>query len=140
MYWVSPRQCTLTNPVSQGTLYPQLTVETQYIDGVSPQYIDGVSPQYNEGVRPRQNGVCSLCLPRLYVDPCEMLNNFCFHVYAQKSLFIDENCYAFLYHHHQQQQHPVLQACEFRLRVHRAGSQLKIKIGYDQPYFRLNFQ
>ena len=59
-------QCTLTNRVSQGTLYPQLTVETQYIDGVSPQYIDGVSPQYNEGVRPRQNGVCSLCLPRLF--------------------------------------------------------------------------
>ena len=24
-----------------------------------------------------------------------MLNNFCFHVYAQKSLFIAENCYAF---------------------------------------------
>ena len=65
MFGVRPRQCTLTNRVSQGTLYPQLTVETQYIDGVSPQYIDGVSPQYNEGVRPRQNGVCSLCLPRL---------------------------------------------------------------------------
>ena len=26
-----------------------------------------------------------------YVDPCDMLNNFCFHVYAQKSLFIGEN-------------------------------------------------
>ena len=25
-----------------------------------------------------------------------MLNNFCFHVYAQKSLFIVENCNAFL--------------------------------------------
>ena len=24
-----------------------------------------------------------------------MLNNFCFHVYAQKSLFIAENCNAF---------------------------------------------
>ena len=24
-------------------------------------------------------------------DPWDMLNNFCFHVYAQKSLFIDEN-------------------------------------------------
>ena len=25
------------------------------------------------------------------VDPRDMLNNFCFHVYAQKSLFIAEN-------------------------------------------------
>ena len=28
------------------------------------------------------------------VDPRDMLNNFCFHVYAQKSLFIAENCNA----------------------------------------------
>ena len=27
-----------------------------------------------------------------YVDRWDMLNNFCFHVYAQKSLFIAENC------------------------------------------------
>ena len=26
-----------------------------------------------------------------------MLNNFCFHVYAQKSLFIAENCNAFIW-------------------------------------------
>ena len=26
-----------------------------------------------------------------YVDRWDMLNNFCFHVYAQKSLFIGEN-------------------------------------------------
>ena len=26
------------------------------------------------------------------VDPRDMLNNICFHVYAQKSLFIAENC------------------------------------------------
>ena len=25
------------------------------------------------------------------IDPWDMLNNFCFHVYAQKSLFIGEN-------------------------------------------------
>ena len=25
------------------------------------------------------------------VDPWDMLKNFCFHVYAQKSLFIGEN-------------------------------------------------
>ena len=31
----------------------------------------------------------------LNVDPREMLNNFCFHVYAQKSLFIAENVNAF---------------------------------------------
>ena len=48
-------------------------------------------------------------------DPWDMLNNFCFHVYAQKSLFIVENCNVFFgtsvsYH-------------EFR--VHRACSQLK---------------
>ena len=28
-------------------------------------------------------------------DPWDMPNNFCFHVYAQKSLFIAENCNAF---------------------------------------------
>ena len=28
-------------------------------------------------------------------DPWDMLNNFCFHVYAQKSLFIAENCNVF---------------------------------------------
>ena len=26
------------------------------------------------------------------VDPRDMLNNFCFHLYAQKSLFIAEKC------------------------------------------------
>ena len=25
------------------------------------------------------------------IDPWDMLNNFCFHLYAQKSLFIGEN-------------------------------------------------
>ena len=29
------------------------------------------------------------------VDPRDMLNNFCFHVYAQKSSFIGENGNAF---------------------------------------------
>ena len=29
------------------------------------------------------------------VDPRDMLNKFCFHVYAQKSLFIAENCNGF---------------------------------------------
>ena len=45
-----------------------------------------------------------------------MPNNFCFHVYAQKSLFIAENCNVFFYHH-------ITLSCEFR--VHIAGSQLK---------------
>ena len=29
------------------------------------------------------------------VDPRDMLNNFCFHLYTQKSLFIAENCNGF---------------------------------------------
>ena len=29
------------------------------------------------------------------VHPWDMLNKFCFHLYAQKSLFIGENCNAF---------------------------------------------
>ena len=39
-----------------------------------------------------------------YVDPWDMLNNFCFHVYAQKSLFIGENDNVFCGHQH----HPLL--------------------------------
>ena len=31
------------------------------------------------------------------VDPRDMLNNFCFHVYGQKSLFIGENCNDFFW-------------------------------------------
>ena len=31
------------------------------------------------------------------VDPRDMLNNFCFHLYAQKSLFIAENCNGFFF-------------------------------------------
>ena len=31
-----------------------------------------------------------------YVDPWDMLNNFCFHVYAQMSLFMGENGNDFL--------------------------------------------
>ena len=30
-----------------------------------------------------------------YVDRWDMLNNFCFHVYAQMSLFMDENVNGF---------------------------------------------
>ena len=30
-----------------------------------------------------------------YVDPRDMLNIFCFHVYAQMLLFMDEKCNAF---------------------------------------------
>ena len=29
-------------------------------------------------------------------DPRDMLNKFCFHLYAQNSLFIGENCNGFL--------------------------------------------
>ena len=45
-----------------------------------------------------------------------MLNNFCFHVYAQKSLFIAENCNGFF-------DISITLSCYFK--VHRAGSQLK---------------
>ena len=31
------------------------------------------------------------------VYPRDMLNNFCFHLYAQKSLFIAENCNGFFW-------------------------------------------
>ena len=47
-----------------------------------------------------------------------MLNNFCFHVYAQKSLFMAENCNVFFL--------TATTSCEFG--VSRAGSQLKIGI------------
>ena len=30
-------------------------------------------------------------------DPRDMLNNFCFHLYAQNSLFIGENCNGFFW-------------------------------------------
>ena len=40
------------------------------------------------------------------VDPQDMLHNFCFHVYAQKSLFIGENGNAFFLPPPPQQQHP----------------------------------
>ena len=39
------------------------------------------------------------------VDPRDMLNNFCFHVYAQKSLIIGENDNDFFL---PQQHHPIL--------------------------------
>ena len=39
------------------------------------------------------------------VDPRDMLNNFCFHLNAENSLFITENCNAFFLH---QQHHPIL--------------------------------
>ena len=48
--------------------------------------------------------------------PQDMLNKFCFHVHAQKSLFIGENANAFL-----------TSSTSREFRCHRAGSQL-IKI------------
>ena len=44
------------------------------------------------------------------VDPRDMLNKFCFHLYAQKSLFRVENCNGFdiIIIDQQQQQHPIL--------------------------------
>ena len=53
-----------------------------------------------------------------YVDHWDMLINFCFHVYAQKSLFIAENCNAFLT--------SSSSSSPLNISVHRAGSQLKM--------------
>ena len=49
-----------------------------------------------------------------YVDPWDMLNNFCFHVYAQMSLFTGENVNEFY-----------LLTLAWDWTNHRAGSQLK---------------
>ena len=58
-----------------------------------------------------------------------MLNNFCFHVYAQKSLIICENVNEFLW----------TSSCEFR--VHRAGSQLKMfKIFFANWTFECTYE
>ena len=56
-----------------------------------------------------------------------MLNNFCFHLYAQKSLFIAENCNAFF-------DILITLPCEFG--VHWAGSQLKMTIRLSNGYFK----
>ena len=60
-------------------------------------------------------------------DPWDMLNNFCFHVYAQKSLFIGENVNAFF------DSLILLHSRSCDIRVDRAGSQLKIKNQRHQP-------
>ena len=49
----------------------------------------------------------------------DMLNNFCFHVYAQKSLFIVENGNEYFW--------TAAGPPSPELRVHRAGSQLKMQ-------------
>ena len=49
-----------------------------------------------------------LKIKRVQVDPRDMLNNFCFHVYAQKSLFIGENGNGFFLPPH----HPILLVCQ----------------------------
>jgi len=48
----------------------------------------------------------------------DMLNNFCFHVYAQKSLFIAENCNTFFF--------DIISVSTLCQANHRAGSQLKM--------------
>ena len=53
------------------------------------------------------------------VDPRDMLNNFCFHVYTQKSLFIGENGNVFFDISSTTTRAP-------DIRDHRAGSQLKM--------------
>ena len=52
-------------------------------------------------------------------EPRDMLNNFCFHVYAQKSLFIGENVNVFF--------DILLITSSCDIKVHRAGSLLKMR-------------
>ena len=70
-----------------------------------------------------------------YIDPWDMLNNFCFHVYAQMSLFVavGENVNAFFW-----TAPPPASSREFA--NHRAGSQLKIKLGESEREGQLNFK
>ena len=53
--------------------------------------------------------------------PWDMLNNFCFHVYAQKSLFKVENVNVFFGPHPPDHHHTL----STDIRVHRADSQKK---------------
>ena len=59
-------------------------------------------------------------------DPRDMLNNFCLHVCAQNSLFIAENCNVFFDSSHSITLSP-------DIRVHRAGSQLKMFKMFKMP-------
>ena len=59
-------------------------------------------------------------------DSWDMLNNFCFHVYAQKLLFLCENCNAFLGRH--QPQHPVSCPLAVSPPVHRSGARCQVNI------------
>ena len=52
------------------------------------------------------------------VDPLDMLNKFCFHLYAQKSLFSRKLQWVFF-------DIIILTTRSVDIRVHRAGSQLK---------------
>ena len=44
---------------------------------------------------PLEIGVSEWVRFEVYLPLGDILNNFCFHVYAQKSLFIGENCNGF---------------------------------------------
>ena len=77
----------------------------------------------------------SLTLSLSYSLTLDMLNKFCFHLYAQKSLFIAENCNGIFWD-------LLTLTCEFR--SHRAGSQLKMsesqtKAGNHDFFFNLKF-
>ena len=61
-----------------------------------------------------------------YSDPWDMLNNFCFHVYARESLFVGENGNGFFYHL------LLLSTSACDIRVHGAGSQLIIVKSRDR--------
>ena len=56
----------------------------------------------------------------------DMLNNFCFHTYAQKWLFIGENCNGFFGTSMGFFDKTVSSTLSCEFRIHRAGSHLKI--------------
>ena len=70
----------------------------------------------------------SLTLSLTHLLTLEMMNNFCFHVFAFLSLFIDENVNAFF------DSTIITLSCYFR--CHRAGFQLKIldQVTFNHPH------
>ena len=72
------------------------------------------SHQYRETWKNVPNKIIDLHICN-HLHHWDTLNNFCFHVYAQKSMFIVENINAFFY---------ITPSTD--IRVHRAGSQLKM--------------
>ena len=71
---------------------------------------------------------CHMSYVRCLSDPWDIMNNFCFHVYAQMSLFMGVNVNGFFFYLH-------TLACDQT--NHRTGSQLKMLVtGSQINYFK----